>query len=65
MKKVILTLIVVCLLSTGQRMAAQSDLRFAQITDLHLFDAGYSCYGTDVVEEQKQNEQAIDWQYKR
>jgi hypothetical protein len=36
-------------------------LHFAQITDAHLFDAGYRCSGTFVEREYQENLQALQW----
>ncbi len=36
-------------------------LRFAQITDMHLFDAGYKCFAPDVQKEYSENLAALEW----
>lgn len=44
---------------------AEGKLRFAQITDAHLFDAGYNCYAPDVDIEQDTAIKALKWAVER
>lgn len=60
MKQIVIALSFVVL--TGHLIAqTQPTLRFAQMTDLHLFDSGYSCYGPDVFTERSESLIAIHW----
>jgi 3',5'-cyclic AMP phosphodiesterase CpdA len=42
---------------------ARPQLRFAQITDAHLFDAGYKCSGQYVEREYQENLAALQWSF--
>jgi hypothetical protein len=43
------------------KLDARPKLRFAQITDMHLFDAGYNCYAPDVDIEQDSAINGLKW----
>lgn len=45
----------------GLHAVAQTSVRFAQLTDFHLLDAGYNCYGADVAKEYNENLKSATW----
>jgi hypothetical protein len=45
----------------SSNFASAGSLRFAQISDVHLFDAGYKCSGLYVQREYEENLNAFRW----
>jgi 3',5'-cyclic AMP phosphodiesterase CpdA len=43
------------------RASDPGHLRFAQVTDMHIFDAGYKCFAPDVQTEYAENLKAFEW----
>ena len=57
-RKCILAFLLTALVQMG---SAQGKLRFVQLTDLHLFDAGYNCYEPDATIEHISAIDALNW----